>query len=82
MLLKKMFRMSKKSIAVTNTLKRLKGFVKRFLPGGLRHTAEIYGVGETFLWILRTAWSYKRTILNLSKKRGIRVIFNYQPAHS
>lgn len=55
----------------------LKKFSKRFLPGGLRHTAEIYGVGETFLWILRTAWSYKRTIMYLLKKRGIRAVSNF-----
>lgn len=52
-------------------LLRMKNFVKRFLPGGLRHTAEIYGVGETFLWILRTAWSYKRIIMYLLSRDEI-----------
>ena len=55
----------------------VKKFFMRFLPGGLRHNAEIFGVGKTFVWIFRTAWSYRRTILYLMRKRGIRAVFNF-----
>jgi len=56
---------------------QITNFFKRILPGGLRHNAEIYGVGGTFLWIFRTALSYRRTILFLLKRKGIRATFNF-----
>src|SRR4030042_1180904 len=57
--------------------KSTQSFLKRFLPGGLRHNAEIYGVGKTLLWIFRTAWSYRRTIVFLLRRRGIKAVINF-----
>jgi MoaA/NifB/PqqE/SkfB family radical SAM enzyme len=50
---------------------------KFFLPGGLVVSAEIYGTGQTLLWIFRTAWAYKRTINYLLKTRGIKAVINF-----
>jgi organic radical activating enzyme len=55
----------------------LKHFVHKILPGGLPITEEILGTKELFAMIMKAAWSYKRTMFYLLRKRGLRALANF-----
>lgn len=51
--------------------------IKGFLPGGLRHTSEVFGVSNTFKLMFGTVFSYKRTVIYFIKKRKFRALWNF-----
>lgn len=55
----------------------IKNFIKSFLPGYMRFNAEIQGKWYMFKVVAKMAWSYRRTIYYLLRKRGLRATLNF-----
>jgi MoaA/NifB/PqqE/SkfB family radical SAM enzyme len=51
--------------------------MRKILPGGLPISEEILGTKEILGMMIKAAWSYKRTMLYLLRKRGFRALANF-----
>ncbi|MCL5410986.1 MAG: radical SAM protein [Patescibacteria group bacterium] len=48
------------------------------LPGGgLVGTQQLFGKSYIWKWIIRVAWSYRRTFFYLLRKKGVKAAFNF-----